>query len=309
MKIDLNKGAYIQIEGELGKYNSLTVDVLAKIAQDFQALIMSIAINDLETNDPIDYDIFKIELLDFRKGSAVPSFGYSPRTENKVGHNWQSHRNQINDKFNELAEIASTGNYLLLNDRYKNPIIKNAVTESLYNFVNNFNNSPVAFVNYDISNSSFIKISAISKFKKSVKDEIITEITDIDFDKVVNEVPGIVRLTTKGKKTQQKIIKTYNTQDFILSYAPKMITFNDIKYLLRYPLRSLLEKEEDYYIIQSEILDIIGTGLTVDDAELSFAEEFNYIFNKLNSLNDDQLTEHNNHIKLFLNSYIKEIEQ
>jgi hypothetical protein len=82
-----------------------------------------------------------------------------------------------------------------------------------------------------------------------------------------------------------------------------------VKYILKYPLRCLFEKENDYYVIQSEILDIIGTGLTVDEAEFSFAEEFNYIFNKLNSLNDDQLTEHNNQIKLFLNSYIKEIEQ
>jgi len=39
MKIDLQNGAYLQIGGELGKYNSLPIDVLVKVAQHLQELI------------------------------------------------------------------------------------------------------------------------------------------------------------------------------------------------------------------------------------------------------------------------------
>jgi hypothetical protein len=36
VKIDLNSGAFIEIGGELGKYNSLPIDTLIKIAQYLQ---------------------------------------------------------------------------------------------------------------------------------------------------------------------------------------------------------------------------------------------------------------------------------
>ena len=67
MKLDLNSGAFIQIGGELGKYNSLPIDILIKIAQDLQELVMTIAKYDLPSSDAINLDNFKIELVDFRK--------------------------------------------------------------------------------------------------------------------------------------------------------------------------------------------------------------------------------------------------
>ncbi len=59
------------------------------------------------------------------------------------------------------------------------------------------------------------------------------------------------------------------------------------------------KKELNYYIIQSEMFGIIGTGLTEDDAEKSFAEEFDFMYNKLNSLDVNSLTNHNNLIKYY----------
>jgi hypothetical protein len=44
VKIDLNNGAFIEIGGELGEYNSLPIDVLVKIAQDLQELILTLAL-------------------------------------------------------------------------------------------------------------------------------------------------------------------------------------------------------------------------------------------------------------------------
>lgn len=311
MKLDLDKGAYLQIGGELGKYNSLPIDTLVKIAQDFQDLILNIARFDLETTDPINLDAFKIELLDFRPGSAIPCFGFSPRIENKVGHNWQIHRSSVNKKFENIAEVAASGDYNKLKILYPNPSSRNPIVESLYSLVNDFGTAPVFFVDYNKDTLVAKPIFKINKFNSSVKKELITTINETTKPLSESDIEvGQIKITKKnGKVIKRTVINSYSNKNYSLEYAPELIVFENIKYILKYPLRCLFEKEDDYYVIQSEILDIIGTGLTVVEAELSFSEEFNYIFNKLNSLDSEQLTEHNNRIKLILNSYIKEIEK
>lgn len=87
-----------------------------------------------------------------------------------------------------------------------------------------------------------------------------------------------------------------------------VIIAENTKYFLKYPLRCLFEKEDNYYIIQSEMLGIIGTGLTDNDAENSFAEEFDYLYKRLQSLNADSLTNHNQIIKNILTHCIEKVE-
>jgi hypothetical protein len=50
MKIDLTKGIYIQICGELGKYNNVPIDNQLSFAQDLQNLILNIAKHDLPSD-------------------------------------------------------------------------------------------------------------------------------------------------------------------------------------------------------------------------------------------------------------------
>ena len=111
MKVDLNSGVYIEIGGELGRYNSLPVDVLAKIAKDFQNLIISIAKHTLSSDEFIDLNNFQLELTGFEKASAVPKFSYSSRAESKSGFLWESQRNLVNDNFNNVLQIANKGDY------------------------------------------------------------------------------------------------------------------------------------------------------------------------------------------------------
>ena len=92
-----------------------------------------------------------------------------------------------------------------------------------------------------------------------------------------------------------------------MTYAPTEIDFNNKKYILNFPLRCLFGKEEDYFIIQSEMLDIIGTGETKEDAELSFKQEFDYIFTEYNSLSDDKLSKRLVKIKNLLNNIVKQV--
>jgi len=310
VKIDLNNGAFIEIGGELGKYNSLPIDVLVKLAQDLQELVFTLAKYDLPTNESIDLNNFKIELVGFTKGSAVPKFAYSPRSENKTGINWQVHRNTVNDKLEKLVEVSDTGDYGKIIELYPEPIKRNPIVENLYSFVNSFGTAPVSFVEYDEVNEKITPIYKINRFKPAVKKELISEIKD--FEEAVSETDeavGKIKISKRDGKITRKIIDVYSGKKFSLEYAPDVIVTETKNYILKYPLRCLFEKEDDYYVIQSEMLGIIGTGLTEDEAEKSFTEEFDFIYDRLKTLDDNSLTNHNRLIKNILIQIIDRIEE
>lgn len=309
MKIDFDKGAFIEIGGELGKYNSLPIDDLVKIAQDLQELIFTIAKYDLSTNEPIDINNFKIELVGFSKGSAVPKFAYTQRTENKTGMYWQVHRNQVNEKFEQLIEVAHSGDYGKVLEMYPEPIKRNPIVETLYAFTNDFGNAPVSFIDYDEKNEKITPIYKINRFKSSLKNQLIVEITEQENSEIekTESVGRIREIKSKGK-TRYKVLNSYSKDKFSLEYAPTIIVGVSMKFLLKHPLRCLFQKEGDYFVIQSEMLDLIGTGITENDAEKSFGEEFEYIYQRLNSLQDDELTNHNQLIKSILNSIVAKVE-
>lgn len=305
MRIDLNSGAYIHIGGELGKYNSLPIDSLIKIAQSFQDLVISIAMYDLETTDPINLDNFKIELTGFKEGSAVPEFKFSPRVENMVGHNWQVHRNTVSENLNKLAEVSNSGDYYKLRTIYPLPEVRNHIVENFYSFVNTFGSTPVNFAEVDKSTGKVIPISKITRFKPAVKKELITLVQSFEKDSSeTSEAVGKIKLSKRNGKTSKKIMTYYSDSKFSLEYSPSVIIYGQTQYDLKFPLRCLFEKEEDYYVIKSEMLGIIGTGLTEDDAEKSFAEEFDYIYRRFNSLDDASLTKRNKLIKDILNQMV-----
>ena len=310
MKIDLNSGAFIEIGGELGKYNSLPIDVLVKLAQDLQELVFTLAKYDLPTNESIDLNNFKIELVGFTKGSAVPKFAYSPRSENKTGINWQVHRNTVNDKLEKLVEVSDEGDYGRIIELYPEPVKRNPIVENLYSFVNSFGTAPVSFVEYDEVNEKITPIYKINRFKPAVKKELISEIKDVaEAVSETDEAVGKIKISKRDGKITRKIIDIYSGKKFSLEYAPDVIVTETKNYILKYPLRCLFEKEDDYYLIQSEMLGIIGTGLTEDDAEKSFTEEFDFIYNRLKTLDDDSLTNHNRLIKNILIQIIDRIEE
>ena len=310
MKINLNSGAFIQIGGELGQYNSLPIDTLVKIAQDLQELVFTLAKFDLPSAEPVDMNNFKIELVGFKKGSAIPEFAYSPRVEDKTGIFWQAHRNTVNEKLDKLVEISNTGDYRRIADLYPEPVKRNPIVENLYSFVNGFGSAPVSFVDYDEVNERATPIYKINHFKTAVKKELISEIKEIvETVAETDDAVGKIKISRRDGKTYRKIIDTYSGKKFSLEYAPDMIVAGTNKYILKYPLRCLFEKEEDFFIIQSEMLGIIGTGLTEDEAENSFAEEFEYMYIRLSGLDPKSLTNHNLLIKSIIIQIVEKVEE
>lgn len=80
------------------------------------------------------------------------------------------------------------------------------------------------------------------------------------------------------------------------------------KYILNFPLRCNFEHEDGYYTIAYEMLDIIGTGLTEEDAKLNFNQEFDFIYNRYNELNDENMSNKILNIKKILQIAVKSVE-
>jgi hypothetical protein len=109
-------------------------------------------------------------------------------------------------------------------------------------------------------------------------------------------------------KIKKRIQEVFSASKHSVSYCADSIIVNGKKYVFNYPLMCLFEKEKKYYIINNEQFDIIGTGLTQDEAELNFNEEFDYLYTRLNSLDDSKLSKKLLRIKSDVNNFIKEVQ-
>lgn len=303
MELDLEKGLSLKIEGELGKHQSLSVDSLIKIAQSLQELIFSIAKYDLPVNEAIDLNNFKIELTDFKKGSAIPTFALTQRVIPITTSDYITQRNEVGRKLNQLLCISDQGTYINLREIYPEQIIRNELVDKLYNFTTSFKNSPV----YIYENGNIEYGYKPKKFKQATKNDLLVKIKEVDQDKDEENAFATIKIIRKGGKTQNRIQEVIMPAHNSLSYSPEVININNKQYIFNFPLRCLFEKEDDYYLIQNELLDIVATGLTQDDAETNFNEEFDFLYNRLNSLNNDKLSKHLSRIKGIINSYVKEI--
>jgi hypothetical protein len=213
---------------------------LVKIAQDLQELIFTLAKYDLPTNEAVDLNNFKIELVGFIKGSAVPKFAYTPRVENKTGLFWQEQRNTVNEKFEKLVAISNSGDYGKIIELYPEPIKRNPVVENLYAFANDFGDAPVSFVEYDEINEKITPIFKINPFKSAIKKTLTSELIEIVKTATESgEAVGKIKITKRDGKTHRKILATYSGNKFSLEYAPSVIMAGTVTYVLKYPLRCL----------------------------------------------------------------------
>jgi hypothetical protein len=161
----------------------------------------------------------------------------------------------------------------------------------------------------DIKNGIKLKIEGKFGKHKALPVEKTVEISESLQETVMSDetVIGSIKIIKNKGKITMTIQETYPKSNHSLSYSPEIINIRNKKYVLNYPLRCLFEKEDNYYIINNEQLDIIGTGLSKEDAEINFNEEFDYLYTRLNSLDDNQLNKRLLRIKYTLNNFVKEV--
>lgn len=304
MSVELKHDITFKIEGEVGKYNTLPIDILVKISQSFQELIFSLAKNDIPDDEPIDLNNFKIELSGFTSGSAVASYVYTQRIIPTI-IDFNKQKQLVSDKLNVLLGIADRGSYSDLRNIYPEPLKRNEIVGKLYDFSNSFGNSPVSISNKSNPDKKY----KIVKFKKEQKTELLGTVKEIQEDAEPELRLGLVKISKKGDKEKKYVQETYPIENHSLAYCLDEIDINNRKYVFRYTLISIIEKEDDYYIVKNSQLDIIGTGESELNAQKSFNEEFDYIFNRLNSLDDSKISKHLLRVKYILTDIVKEIVQ
>ncbi len=134
--------------------------------------------------------------------------------------------------------------------------------------------------------------------------EVLTNIDELVF---VSNAVGNIEIKRENGSVQTKITSIFEDVHAGLSYSTDKIAHKGKVYELYSPIRCKFSQEADYFLIESEQLDIVGTGKTVEEAEKSFAEEFDYIYNRYNQLADHQLSEKIIRIKNVLNAIILKV--
>ncbi len=311
-KIDFDKGVSLHIEGELGRYNTLPIDTLVDIAKSLQELLKNIAISEISDSSTIDLSLFNIELSNFEKGSAIPTFVFSRHAnQNVLTDDVQNQKRIVNRSFEELISITQSADFEQIKTKYPDANRRNNIVDTLYKFTNSFKNSPtkIADIEHAPNESNTIKpLYEIKKISEQTKEKLKVKIILSEQYEPKKEIKvGKVQETTNTTgKVKSKIIETF-ANSISMSYAPSEIDFDDKKYILNFPLRCLFEKEDDYFIIQSEMLDIIGTGETKEDAEFSFKQEFDYIYTLYTNTDDEKLSKRLVKIKTLLNNVVKQV--
>ena len=80
MNFNLEEGVYFQVNGEMGQYNSLPLDILTNLMKNLQDLLQNIALSKLSDAEAIDLNQFKVELCDFNgTAGAAPKIKFTPR--------------------------------------------------------------------------------------------------------------------------------------------------------------------------------------------------------------------------------------
>jgi predicted RNase H-like HicB family nuclease len=306
MHVDLTKGINLRVEGEIGKYNTLPIEHLVKLAENLQRLLQDIAKYQLEVEGAIDTGNFKIELAGFNIGSAIPEFIFTPRIKTVTSGDVMEQRKFVNDKFDSYLKVANNGDYSEIKKIIPQAVTRNIIVEDLYNFATTFGNSPLSIV--ELKKGKIIHLYKINKFKPDVKDKLITKISESELVKEEYEAVAKIRVVKKGTQITRTTKDIFDTKHGEPGFATDSISFGKKTYVLAFPLRCKLEKEDDYFIIQSEMLDIVGTGKTIDEAENNFSEEFNFVYTRYNQLPETKLGDRLKRIKTILNSLVQKIE-
>lgn len=308
MQVDLTTGINLRVEGEIGKHNTLPIEYLVKLAENLQKLLQDIAKYQLEVEGAIDLNNFKVELAGFKIGSAIPEFVFTPRVKAVTSGDVFEQRRFVNDKFDNYLKVANKGDYTEIKNLIPQPSIRNIIVEDFYNFTTTFGNSPVSIV--EIKRGKIIPIYKIHKFKAEIKEKLITRISENeDINRIETEVVAKLKIVKTGNQIKKTTKEIFDAKHAEPGFAIDIISFENRTYILAFPLRCKLEKEDDYFLIESEMLDIVGTGKTIDDAEKSLSEEFHFVYTRYNELANNKLNDRIKRIKTMLNTLVLKIEE
>jgi hypothetical protein len=305
MAVDIENGLAIRVDGELGKFHTLPVDTLIDIGKNLQALVQSIVKAESGVSSS-DLDNYKIELADFKPGSAIPVFKLTQRITPTIT-SVSGQRREVVNKLNAILDISDRETYNDIAHLYPLSKERDDILDNIYKFTNSFENAPVEFGS--LKEGKFQKTFVLHKLSKKQKEKLISGVNkDEDDSNNIEKGLALIDIHTKGKKkrtTIKSIVK--KTDNHSLSYSPDSITLDRRKYVLNYPLRCSYEIEDESIVIKNEFLDIYAVGSDEDEAKSDFAVEFDYLFRRLNELKDTEIGVALLKVKDFLKLYVRTV--
>lgn len=304
MKLDFNKTVYLQIGGEIGKNNSLPLKYFAELSKNLQSLVDTLVEFELPEDEGIDRKNFQLELTDFKENdSAIPGFSFTKDVQSVIGGDALKQRDQISESFEKLIKVANKGTYQQLEDFFPNPDQRKKVTKSLYGFVNSLKTPKVAFGNFD-AKKGFKSDFSVKKFKREVCDQLL------EVEKVVHEIDteyvyGRIKLTTQNGKERKAIAEIFESGPTKLSYVFEKIQTNNQVFNLTAPLYCSIEKSENEFLIESEMLNLSAKGITEEEAVQQFSKAFQEQFQLLQNTKYNDLSERQRVVKTFFTVLVK----
>lgn len=237
----------------------------------------------------------------------------SPNTITNNNSIYEIKSNQIQwkkDVFEEYKNEVICGNYNDTNyintivKKY-NPVQRKRIFNPILNGLAKRKDSKVLFgINGAKASKKFVEPL------EQTLNEIIPPIEKIKTitDKITKKIPAIVEITSdlnnKNYTAKPKVIDLFDEKQIpIISIFN--IKYDNTFYELKYPLHCDYHNENDVLSLENNQIGIFVTGNTIQEVTEAFSEEFDYFYNRYNSLPEEQLNNDLKEIKTFLNLIVK----
>jgi len=294
--VNLQMEVVFSVDGEEEKDNTLSWEILKKIGDNTQKLIDTLLKFSLSENK-IAPELTRLVFIGFFKGSAVPAWKL-PNLPNLL-FPVQDEVNKLNDDFNFIIKSLDKGNFQQIADHYNESAVKNEVIEVVHAFSNSAGSKPFTVVkrepNYP---DKFRKIARVRKMDlkhKNLLQVMVPNEKETTKEKI--EVLASLKVSGLGSggspKFSKKDLQLYTEKEATLALKFDLIETNKRIYILKGEVPFILTNlEKEVYSIDSPLLDIYAYGTSVKEAEDDFFIQFDYTYQRLTNLSDNQLSEH-----------------
>lgn len=307
-QIELEKEFLIQVDGESEKNHTISWDTLKKLGDSTQKLILSL-VKSLDSDTIISEENVKLEFTGFYKGSSITGFRLQDR---QLLFPIVEEQKLLNDKFSDVFSCLSNGNFNKIASDVKDPILKNEIINSVYEFSNSAGNSPINIVKK--SGDKYKPTYKIRKISSEQKKDLLTPINNLK--ELVNTLDNSktnafgkisIKKTPRGR-VSRKVVSEYSDKDAILSLIFDSIEYNSKLYQFTHAITFTISHDDPKFkIIENPMLDIYAQGNTIEEAKIDMYEQFDYTFQRLSNISDNKLSSHLLKAKKYLKLIIENV--
>lgn len=307
--ISLEKGIKLQVGGEFGEKQNLSVDILSALSLSLQKLIHVIAVYESKAVSIIDPDLYKIELYEYRPQKSVLSFRYllDPKIKGEEGS--KKIKGEVDAHLTMLFRISQEGAFEKLKATYPEEKTRNEIVKPLKEFLSATGNTPMNIVEYG-GGRNIKPLFELKKLENPVFKELVTHTKAPERDRKKGEMKLAYVSISDEKADEQsfEVQEVFSSEKHSIAYSPDVIESPSARYFLKYPLRCKMENDGGNILIESELLGLVGMGADLESSEKDFGENFDYAYFRYNQLDDNKLSSRLRFVKNLLNEIVIKVE-